>query len=64
LWYAGEPQELAEARWFTRDEVAEALQRGLDPRATGVRTPPRNAMAHHLLRAWVDSASGTAAAKF
>lgn len=46
--------ELEDARWFTRAEVAEALEaatRGEAGQALGV--PPRTAVAHHLLRWWV-----------
>lgn len=46
--------ELEDARWFTRAEVAEALDaatRGEAGKALGV--PPRTAVAHHLLKWWV-----------
>lgn len=47
--------ELDEARWFSRDEVAYAMQAV----ATGAEdgafiAPPRHAVAHHLLRWWLD----------
>ncbi|HEX7753497.1 MAG TPA: NAD(+) diphosphatase [Novosphingobium sp.] len=47
--------ELEDARWFTRAEVEEALAasaRGTRGRAFG--TPPRGAVAHHLLRWWIE----------
>lgn len=43
--------ELEDARWFTREEVALALAR--DPAAPFI-APPAYAIAHTLLRAWVD----------
>ena len=42
--------EIAEARWFSRDEVGRALV-GDHPSLT---VPDRLAIAHHLIRAWVD----------
>ena len=42
--------EIAEARWFSRDEVRRALA-GEHP---GLAVPDRLAIAHHLIRAWVD----------
>jgi len=42
--------ELRDARWFTRDEVRAALD---GARGTLV-VPPPFAIAHHLMRAWVD----------
>ncbi len=39
--------ELEDARWFSRDEVADMLGR---PREDGPFTPPPSAIAHHLLR--------------
>lgn len=43
--------ELEEARWFTRDEVAEAMGGS----ETGAFiAPPPHAVAHHLLRWWLD----------
>ena len=42
--------ELADARWFTRDEVA-ASMRGEGP----FDTPPAQAIAHHLLNWWIDT---------
>lgn len=44
--------ELEDCRWFFRDEVRSMLERR---HAGGLITPPRGAIAHHLIRAWVDS---------
>lgn len=61
-------EEMDDCRWFTRAQVAEAVQamaaqaRGGDPYAGGrVRTedgleffvPPPLAIAHHLLKSWL-----------
>lgn len=43
--------ELADARWFTRDEVRAAMQGDAD---APMNTPPRQAIAHHLLQWWLD----------
>jgi NAD+ diphosphatase len=45
--------ELEDARWFTREEVRQALAR--DPAAT-FGAPPPYAIAHTLLTAWVEGA--------
>jgi len=47
--------ELEDARWFTREEVAEAM----DAVAAGEEgrafvAPPKHAVAHVLLRWWLD----------
>lgn len=42
--------ELEDARWFTRDEAIAMLER---THATWF-APPRFAIAHHVLRAWID----------
>jgi NAD+ diphosphatase len=42
--------ELADARWFTRDEVRRALEGG----DAGLWVPPPFAIAHHLIRAWLE----------
>lgn len=42
--------ELAEARWFTRAEVADALDNGKD--AASFVPPPPEAIAYHMLREW------------
>lgn len=44
-------RELEDARWFARDDVARMLA-GADP--AGLFTPPPLAIAHHLIRAFVD----------
>lgn len=46
-----DPEELADARWFTRDDVAAMLE-GRHP--AGLTTPPPLAIAHLLMRAFVD----------
>jgi NAD+ diphosphatase len=43
--------ELEDARWFDRDEVASMLLRR---HAGGLSTPPPVAIAHHIIRAWVE----------
>jgi NAD+ diphosphatase len=46
--------ELEDARWFTRDEVVDAVEAaksGEKGKAFGA--PPRTAVAHHLMRWWV-----------
>ena len=44
--------ELEDARWFARDEVALMLE-GRHPQ--GLRGPVRMAVAYHLIRAWLDA---------
>ena len=44
-------EELEDARWFERAEAAAMLQRR---HPGGLITPPPMAIAHHLIRAWVD----------
>ena len=46
-------EELEDARWFSRDEVARMLDRS---HPDGLLTPPPMAIAHHLIRAWADGA--------
>jgi NAD+ diphosphatase len=46
--------ELEDARWFTRDEVALMLMR---KHPDGLGTPPPVAIAHHIIRAWVEGES-------
>ncbi|WP_375459086.1 NAD(+) diphosphatase [uncultured Enterovirga sp.] len=46
--------ELEDCRWFARDEVASMLDRR---HPDGLITPPPMAIAHHLMRAWVDGAT-------
>jgi NAD+ diphosphatase len=43
--------ELEDARWFARDEAA-AMLLGRHP--DGLTTPPPVAIAHHLIRAWIE----------
>ena len=44
--------ELEDCRWFFRDEVRQMLDR---THKDNLVTPPKGAIAHHLIRAWVDS---------
>ncbi|WP_315925815.1 NAD(+) diphosphatase [Mesorhizobium sp. SP-1A] len=44
--------ELEDCRWFRRDEVRLMLAR---THPDGLVTPPAGAIAHHLIRAWVES---------
>jgi len=46
-----DPVEIADARWFTREQAV-AIIEGRHPE--GITCPPTIAIAHHLLRAWVD----------
>lgn len=46
--------ELEDARWFSRDEAA-AMLLGRHPQ--GLTTPPPVAIAHHIIRAWVEKGS-------
>jgi NAD+ diphosphatase len=46
--------ELEEARWFSRDQLREALAGRTDV----VGVPPPMAIAHHLIRAWVEEGEG------
>ncbi len=48
-------EELEDARWFTRQEVAQMLLR---QHAQDLTTPPPMAIAHHIIRAWVDGEIG------
>jgi NAD+ diphosphatase len=43
--------ELEDARWFSKDEVVTMLKRG---HPQGLTTPPPVAIAHHIIRAWVE----------
>jgi NAD+ diphosphatase len=49
--------ELEDARWFDREEVALMLLRR---HPDGLGTPPPVAIAHHIIRAWVEDATGFA----
>jgi len=44
--------ELEDARWFTRDEVAEAVMRGEE--STSFLPPPTRAIAYHMLEWWLE----------
>jgi NAD+ diphosphatase len=44
--------ELEDCRWFFRNEVRSMLER---THKDNLVTPPKGAIAHHLIRAWVDS---------
>ena len=44
--------ELEDCRWFSRDETRLMLERR---HPEGLMTPPPGAIAHHLIKAWVDS---------
>jgi NAD+ diphosphatase len=46
--------ELEDARWFTREETALMLMRR---HPDGLGTPPPVAIAHHIIRAWVEGES-------
>jgi NAD+ diphosphatase len=48
-------EELEDARWFSRDEVATMLIRR---HPGGLSTPPPVAIAHHLIRAWLENETG------
>lgn len=43
--------ELEAARWFTKDEIVAMLTR---THRDGLTTPPPMAIAHHIIRAWVE----------
>ena len=45
--------ELEDARWFSREEIAEAIDKG--EAASGFRAPPSRAIAHYLLRRWLEN---------
>ncbi len=47
--------ELEDARWFPREEVALMLLRR---HPDGIATPPPVAIAHHIIRAWVEDDGG------
>ncbi len=48
-------EELEDARWFTRDEVALMF---LGQHPEGISIPPPIAIAHHIIRAWVEEGDG------
>jgi NAD+ diphosphatase len=45
-------EELEDARWFTKDEVEAMLMR---KHPQGLTTPPPVAIAHHIIRAWIEN---------
>jgi len=45
--------ELEDARWFAREEIAEALEKGQD--AMSFVPPPPQTVAHHMLRWWLEN---------
>jgi NAD+ diphosphatase len=45
--------EIEDARWFSRDEVVEAMSKG--PDSTSFLPPPPQAIAHHLLQWWLEN---------
>src|SRR5690606_35976659 len=47
--------ELEDARWFKRQEVAEALERAGD--SASFVPPPPQAVAYHMLRWWLEEGS-------
>jgi NAD+ diphosphatase len=55
-----DPDELAEARWFARDEVREMVARAAtgpdDPSKVSVPAPI--AIAHHICRRWANGLDG------
>jgi NAD+ diphosphatase len=44
-------EELEDARWFSKDEIVTMLMR---KHPDGLTTPPPMAIAHHIIRAWVE----------
>ncbi|MGH6684581.1 MAG: NAD(+) diphosphatase [Pseudolabrys sp.] len=48
-------EELEDARWFSKPEVAAMLMR---KHPEGLTTPPPVAIAHHIIRAWVEGEIG------
>jgi len=45
-------EELEDARWFNKDEIVTMLMR---KHPEGLTTPPPVAIAHHIIRAWVEN---------
>jgi NAD+ diphosphatase len=64
--FLGHDPELTDARWFTKEEVKEALNKNsgspFDPVPKGeegkLRLPPASAIAHMLLKAFVEDTWG------
>ena len=51
-----DPEEIAEALWFTKDEARALLSpQGCARDGKTLRAPPPLAIAHHLLKIWVES---------
>jgi NAD+ diphosphatase len=48
-------EELEDARWFSRSEIGAMLMR---KHPEGLTTPPPVAIAHHIIRAWVEDEIG------
>jgi NAD+ diphosphatase len=48
-------EELEDARWFSRDETALMFTGG---HPEGISIPPPMAIAHHIIRAWVEEGDG------
>ena len=46
--------EIEDARWFTRAEVAEAVEKGHE--SAGFVPPPARAIAHFMLQWWLERA--------
>lgn len=46
-----DPAELEDARWFSRDEVVQMIERS--ETGEGLRMPPRLSLAHQLARRWL-----------
>ena len=51
FWTGRNSNELADTRWFTRDEVASMLER---KHPSGFSAPHPVAIAYHIIRAWVE----------
>jgi NAD+ diphosphatase len=47
-----DPAELADARWFTKEEARQILR---DEHPAGISSPPRMAIANHILQKFVDA---------
>ena len=48
-----DPRELEDARWWSRAEVAEALEKGRE--STSFVPPPPQAIAHEMLKWWIEN---------
>ncbi len=48
-----DPEELDEARWFSREEIRRAYN---DPSSVDFGIPGRIAIAHHIIKAWSEGA--------